>query len=44
MQCFARVRDEKGSEMDLVELGGLGVTYTSLESLDYGSDGQLCGR
>jgi hypothetical protein len=29
--------------MDLVDLGELELTYTSLESLDYGSGGQLYG-
>lgn len=29
--------------MELVELGELELTYTSLESLDYGSGGQLYG-
>jgi hypothetical protein len=29
--------------MELVELGELELTYTSLDSLDYGDDGQLYG-
>jgi hypothetical protein len=29
--------------MELVELGSLELTYTSLESLDFGTDGQLYG-
>ena len=29
--------------MELVELGELELTYTSLDSLDYGGDGQLYG-
>jgi len=29
--------------MELVELGELALTYTSLDSLDYGDDGQLYG-
>ena len=29
--------------MEFVELGELELTYTSLDSLDYGSDGQLYG-
>lgn len=29
--------------MELVELGELDLTYTSLDSLDYGGDGQLYG-
>ena len=29
--------------MELVELGDLDLTYTALESLDYGGDGQLYG-
>jgi hypothetical protein len=29
--------------MKLVDLGEVALTYTSLESLDYGSDGQLYG-
>jgi hypothetical protein len=33
----------KGAAMDLVELGEMELTYTSLESLDYGSGGQLYG-
>lgn len=30
--------------MELVELADLELTYTALDSLDYGSDGQLYGR
>jgi hypothetical protein len=30
--------------MELVELGRLDLIYTSLEALDYGSDGQLYGE
>src|SRR5438477_1669390 len=33
----------KGSTMELVVLGEVALTYTSLESLDFGSDGQLYG-
>lgn len=33
----------KGAAMELVELGEVELTYTSLESLDYGSGGQLYG-
>jgi hypothetical protein len=29
--------------MELVELGAVDLTYTSLESLDFGADGQLYG-
>jgi hypothetical protein len=29
--------------MELVELGDVALTYTSLESVDYGSEGQLYG-
>jgi hypothetical protein len=29
--------------MELVELAGLELTYTSIESLDFGADGQVYG-
>jgi hypothetical protein len=33
----------KGAAMELVELGEVELTYTALESVDYGSGGQLYG-
>jgi hypothetical protein len=34
---------ELGAFMELVELGTLELTYTALEAVDYGGDGQLYG-
>jgi hypothetical protein len=44
LQGYARESGgDEGGRVELVELGHVELTYTALESLDFGPDGQLYG-